>query len=275
MATHQAINSIGVKIYNGYWYKGYPWSLHLHKSFEFIFVKKGVLHATVGKKEYDVPEGSALLIYPYELHSFCADSDTLYFVAVFSIDLCESFYNHTQKFSPETHIFTPEKALIDYLENYIMPTPNDFDNFKRVPDVPFFYIKACLYAICASFVEKVSFSEKMRNTQLINEILNYIEENYHEDISLKTLSDAISYDYHYISRIFNETFGINFKVLVNQYRCEKAAILLMTTRKTAAEIALACGFQSVRSFNRVFSEYSSLTPSEYRKSASKKASTLP
>ena len=264
MATHQAINSIGVKIYNGYWYRGYPWSLHLHKSFEFVFVEKGSLNATVGKDEYTVSAGNALLIYPYELHAFSADKDTIYFVAVFSLDLCESFYNHTQNFSPDTRLFAPTQATVDYLKNHIMK-PCDFNEFKKVPDVPFFYIKSCIYAICADFIQSVSFSEKARNTQLINEILNYIEENFHEDITLQSLADAISYDYHYISRIFNETFGINFKLLVNQYRCEKAAILLTTTRRTVVDIALACGFQSVRSFNRVFSEYSSLTPSEYRK----------
>ncbi len=265
MATHQAINSIGVKIYNGYWYKGFPWSLHLHKSFEFVFVEKGSLKATVGKDEYTVSEGTALLIYPYELHSFSADTDTLYFVAVFSIDLCESFYNHTQNFSPDTRLFAPEKATVDYLKNHIMIPMDDFGEFIKVPDAPFFYIKSCLYAICADFTKSVNFTGRARNTQLINEILNYIEESFHENITLKSLSDAISYDYHYISRLFNETFGISFKVLVNQYRCEKAAILLMTTRRTVVDIALACGFQSVRSFNRVFSEYSSLTPSDYRK----------
>ena len=265
MATHQAINSIGVKIYNGYWYKGYPWSLHLHKSFEFVFVEKGSVNATVGKDEYTVSEGNSLLIYPYELHSFSADKDTLYFVAVFSLDLCESFYNHTQRFSPDTRLFTLEKATVDYLKNHIMTPIDDFSEFAKVSDVPFFYIKSCLYALCADFINSVSFTERARNTQLINEILNYIEENFHENITLKSLSDAISYDYHYISRIFNETFGINFKLLVNQYRCEKAAILLMTTRRTVVDIALSCGFQSVRSFNRVFSEYSSFTPSEYRK----------
>lgn len=265
MILHQTINSIGVKIYNGYWYKGYSWQNHLHKSFEFIFVEKGFLKVSVNKEEYIAAANSAVIVFPYEVHSITAEEDTVYFVAVFSMDLCESFYNFTEKSAPETHLFTPEKETIDYLKNYIMMTQSDFDKFKKVPDVPFFYLKSCLYALCGAFLEKVKLTDSPRNTVLTAEILNYIENNYQEDITLKTLSDAISYDYHYISRIFNETFKMNFKMLVNQYRCENASILLLNTRKTISEIALSCGFQSVRSFNRVFYEYSSLTPSEYRK----------
>lgn len=265
MVLHQTINSIGVKIYNGYWYKGYSWQNHLHKSFEFIFVEKGTLKVSVSKEEYEVTKNQAVMVFPYEVHSITADADTVYFVAVFSMDLCESFYSFTEKSAPETHLFTPQKETIEYLKNFIMMPQGDFDNFKKVADVPFFYLKSCIYALCGDFTQKVNFTDSPRNTILTADILNYIENNYQQDITLKTLSDAISYDYHYISRIFNETFKMNFKVLVNQYRCEKAAILLLNTRRTISDIAFSCGFQSVRSFNRVFYEYSSLSPSEYRK----------
>jgi len=275
MVLHQTINSIGVKIYNGYWYKGYSWQNHLHKSFEFIFVEKGTLKVSVNKEDYSVGAGSAVMVFPYEVHSIKGDEDTVYFVAVFSMDLCESFYNYSEKSIPESHIFAPEKEVVEYLKHYIMKPQDELIDFKKVPDVPFFYLKSCLYALCGSFTNKVNFTDSPRNTMLTEEILDYIEKNYQQDITLKTLSDAICYDYHYISRIFNETFKMNFKVLVNQYRCEKAAILLANTGKTVSDIALSCGFQSVRSFNRVFSEYSSLTPSDYRKSSSKKSSTLP
>lgn len=265
MVLHQTINSIGVKIYNGYWYKGYSWQNHLHKSFEFIFVESGVLKVSVGKEDYTVEKGSAVMVFPYEVHTITANEDTVYFVAVFSMDLCESFYNFAEKTAPEKHIFAPENETIQYLKNYIMKDQGDFEKFKKVPDVPFFYLKSCLYALCGAFTQKVKFTDSPRNTMLTAEILDYIEKNYQQDITLKTLSDEISYDYHYISRIFNETFKMNFKVLVNQYRCEKAAILLSNTGRTISDIALSCGFQSVRSFNRVFYEYSSLTPSQYRK----------
>lgn len=265
MVLHQTINSIGVKIYNGYWYKGYSWQNHLHKSFEFIFVEEGSLKVSVNKENYIVSKNHAVMVFPYEVHSIEAQEDTVYFVAVFSMDLCESFCNFTEKTAPETHLFFPQEETIKYLKNFIMMPQGNFDKFKKVADVPFFYLKSCLYALCGEFTQNVKFTDSPRNTMLTAEILDYIENNYQQDITLKTLSDAISYDYHYISRIFNETFKMNFKILVNQYRCEKAAMLLSNTRRTISDIALSCGFQSVRSFNRVFYEYSSLTPSEYRK----------
>lgn len=264
MSVHQSVNSIGLKIYNGFWYKNRNWHIHLHKSFEFAFVEKGSLSVAIGKEIYTVKSGEALLIFPYQPHSYTVIDDSLYFVSVFSGDYCEAFSSFIKNSKPESPIFTPNTYTIEYLRQKIMPSPPAFTDFFKVPTPPFFDIKSSLYSIASDFLKSTKLIEKNQNTEPLFEVLCYIEEHFTENITLSSVADAISYDYHYISRIFNENFNINFKTLINQYRSEKAAQLLLNSKDSVSDIAFICGFQSLRSFNRVFLEYSGLTPTEFR-----------
>ena len=96
-------------------------------------------------------------------------------------------------------------------------------------------------------------------------MISYVEENFAEDITLKRVSEALSYEYHYLSRVLRTSLHMRFCTLVNQYRCERAKELITQTDKPLSEIAMNCGFQSIRSFNRAFLDIVGCTPSSIRK----------
>ena len=95
-------------------------------------------------------------------------------------------------------------------------------------------------------------------------MLNWIGENAAEDITLKQLAQTFGYDYHYLSRLLTNEYGINFRQLVNQYRVDAAIHLLESTDIPITQIALKSGFQNVRTFNHVFKEFLGHTPREHR-----------
>ena len=133
------------------------------------------------------------------------------------------------------------------------------------PKPSLYYLKACLYAVCADFDAGTQWREKTQDHDLVFRILDYIEQNYTEDITLAILADALCYEYHYLSRIFHETLHIRFRTLVNQYRCEHAKMLITSSDTPLSEIAMQCGFGSIRSFNRIFLEMTGMTPGMLRK----------
>ncbi len=59
--------------------------------------------------------------------------------------------------------------------------------------------------------------------------------------------------------------GMGFGAFVNQYRIAYAEQLLLSTRLSVTEIAEACGFSTIRSFNREFLRSKTVSPSEFRK----------
>ena len=56
---------------------------------------------------------------------------------------------------------------------------------------------------------------------------------------------------------------------VKNLRLEKAAEILKTTRKTAKEAALDCGFNDVSYFTKAFRERMGVTPGEYQRQTRK------
>ena len=68
-----------------------------------------------------------------------------------------------------------------------------------------------------------------------------------------------------LSRIFNHTFGVNFKTMLNQYRTDYALELLRDSDLSLSAIAFESGFQSIRSFDHVFRESLGRSPKEFRK----------
>jgi len=263
---HQPCNSIGDDLYNGYWYRSFSWHLHFHKGCELVLALDGELFAEVEGKEYRLQRGDALLIMPYQLHSYVTRSYSEAFVIVFSGSYVGEFTAATAGKVAASPFFRPTAETLELLKRHVLRTPEDRKQTNWIaPTPPLFYLKACLYAVCADFNAGTQWLEKTQRHDLVFRILDYIEQNYTEDITLTTLADALGYEYHYLSRNFRETLHIRFRTLLNQYRCEHAKMLIASGDMPLAEIAMKCGFGSIRSFNRIFLEMTGETPRMVRK----------
>ena len=112
-----------------------------------------------------------------------------------------------------------------------------------------------------------------KNHNLMNEIIDFIEHNHVDGVSLESISESFYLCKFYFSKMFRKLFGINFKDYVNHVRLQKARSLLSMSGNKISSTALECGFGSVRQFNRYFKDNTGQTPSEYRSSRSISKST--
>lgn len=90
------------------------------------------------------------------------------------------------------------------------------------------------------------------------------------DLSLNGLAKKVCISPHHVSQIINEKLNKNFYEYVNEYRVSEAQKYLIDPRKqtcTIASIGFEAGFNSVSSFNSIFKKITSMTPSQYRKTA--------
>ncbi|NRU22139.1 YesN/AraC family two-component response regulator [Clostridium beijerinckii] len=95
-------------------------------------------------------------------------------------------------------------------------------------------------------------------------LLRYIEIHYHEKISLDSIAKDLGFSKFYLSRIFSNKIGYQFNDYINRLRINKAQKLLSETDLPVTVIALECGFESQRNFNRIFKELTTLTPTKFR-----------
>ncbi|MFB5684765.1 helix-turn-helix domain-containing protein [Paenibacillus terreus] len=107
---------------------------------------------------------------------------------------------------------------------------------------------------------------KKSETDVITKfVMEYIEENYGDDLSLDMIAGKLGITGPYLSTYFKEKTGTNFSDFILTVRMNKATEMLRETDLKVQEIAALVGYYTVASFNRVFKRFTGITPSEFRR----------
>ena len=220
---------------------------HLHRSFEFFGVEDGAAEVVIDEKRVTVRVGEAVLIFPYQLHSYAHSEACRHVMLIFSQNVVSSFARHTAGLLPEENRF-PLPAL-----------PMD------APQNPFAQ-KAMAYAICGRFEEGARYRKKAQDGRddLLTEMLLYAGDHFTSACLLRDAARRMQYDYVYMSKFFRRRMGIPFHAYVNRLRVEEACRLLRTTGESVQRISELCGFSSERTFHRVFKQLTLMTPAAYK-----------
>lgn len=99
---------------------------------------------------------------------------------------------------------------------------------------------------------------------LVHKIKEYIQKNYARDISREDVADAVFVSPSYLSRLFKSLTGMSFMDYLTQVRMNKA-IELINTHAKINDIAEKIGYRSRNTFLVNFRQFTSYTPTEYRK----------
>lgn len=107
-------------------------------------------------------------------------------------------------------------------------------------------------------------NEDARIALIREDILGFIEKHYMDELSMKNAASAMNYSDAYFCKLFKQCFHINFSTYLNEYRIQKAKIMMKNPRINIKEIGLACGYTDSNYFTRVFKRITGQTPTEYR-----------
>ncbi len=99
----------------------------------------------------------------------------------------------------------------------------------------------------------------------IDRIENDIEENYSENISLKSLGEKYYINSAYLGQVFKKCYGCAFKDYLNNVRIRRAAEMILNTDKKVYEIAIEVGYRNQEYFINKFVEVYGATPTRFRK----------
>ncbi len=256
MLFHQPSNSQGNYSYNAHVYDAVDFDAHFHRNLELIYVFSGAIHCTAGDKTARLTAGDFAMVLSNEIHSLKTDGDSRCWIGVFSGDFVRAFEMKTKGMVGDAITFRCHESVVQYLKS----------NLLHEEVVPVLSLKSCLYAACDAYcnaVKLLPYSGK--SGILMRAILDYIEKNYQQKLSLSQMAEALGYNYHYLSKCFHKIFDMSFSDYLNSYRLDVALGLLVESDSDITEIALESGFQSIRNFNAVFKQHTGITPAQYRK----------
>ncbi|MEL0638172.1 AraC family transcriptional regulator [Marinomonas sp. TI.3.20] len=104
----------------------------------------------------------------------------------------------------------------------------------------------------------------------VNTVVDYVSQNYSQDISLSNAASLINMSDSHFSRFFRKATGNRFIEFVNRVRISRACNLLTETDQQIANICFQVGFNNVANFNRRFHELKGVTPRDFRSQSSKR-----
>lgn len=98
----------------------------------------------------------------------------------------------------------------------------------------------------------------------ITHIINYMEQNYNEPLTLKEVAEREYLSVSYLSRYFKKMTGVGFLQYLNQIRLKHSLEDLIYTTDSISQIAINNGFFSAKNFSTIFKATYGQTPSQYR-----------
>lgn len=241
---------------------------HFHNFYEVYFLVNGKCRFSVENHIYDINKNDMLIIPPGQVH------------------MANDYFGMSSRIIihfPKTYIDAPFKESLDGFRqnNYYVPKNPDYIarlldriNSERTKDDPLspFMARSHLMLLLGYIARNASRSNSSGSASLpsikfTEELMNFVINNCHKDISLQDLADHFGYNANYISTLFKKNSGVTFKNFLVLQRVKNAEYMLATTDKSIIEIADTCGFNDSNYFSTIFKNIHGMSPREYRKSS--------
>lgn len=234
---------------------------HLHNAVEFVYVTEGQLELGIGCELYHMEKGDFAVIFPDLIHHYQVFSTGKNVACYFygAPELSGPFMELLQNKCPENPVI-PGKHLHYEIKNAIECLLRD----KKLSPIPGqAYMQIILYRCSQMF--RLTEKGSVGSHDLIYETMTYMLSHFKEEITLSSVSEALGVNKYTLSKVFSGTFHRNFNQYLNDIRLNCASALLENTDRMVTDICLEAGFESQRTFNRVFQQRFGRTPSEYRR----------
>ena len=231
---------------------------HLHREIECVYVTSGTLEIGMGQKLFHMEQGDFAMIVPEMIHSYQCFSEgknrSVYLLI--APELCGTFISTLDSSCPVDPVIPREKVHPDI--PYALKRLQQTD--QGALQLAFVTI---ILAQCLPLYEMVE-KNTLTGQDMVYRMVSYISAHYREPVTLTGMAHDLGYSPYTMSRMITSTFHRNFNQYVNGVRLKAAETMLRYTDHSITDIALDAGFESQRTFNRVFREQYRLTPRQYR-----------
>lgn len=249
---------------------------HFHEDYEIFYLIQGERKYFINDTIYKVSEGNLVLVNVDEIHKTSDFSDHYHERIV--VNFTSAFLD---EFSPNVNTLNLYSCF--NLKNRVLPLSfkykNNIENVlnrlleidKNQNDKKDFYSKVLLCELLIlinNFVDDFKLKD-YNSMQPINpkvsQIIKYINENYHQALSLSSVAKEFYLSPFYLSKLFKQTTNFTFTEYLNSVKIRNATKLLQNNKYKIIDIAEKVGFTNNTHFTRVFKAVMGMSPMKYRK----------
>ncbi|MDX8047639.1 AraC family transcriptional regulator [Gracilibacillus sp. S3-1-1] len=254
---------------------------HSHLEYEIYLFHQGTCHYLIDNQIYDLQPGDILLMDGLALHKPNLPADSVYVrshihflphTVMPALDglgaqmLLEVFHQlHHCLIRPETSKQSREvelliKQMSEISEDITIPSKEKEWQLKT----SLIQLLIVVNQLGQNASQK-AVSEQYEKAQHAENIASYIQQHYHEKLSIEQIASALTISKSYVSHVFKEMTGYTVMEYVMATRLKQVKFLLeIEENKSLQQIADECGFESVSHFSRFFKKHVGITAKKYR-----------
>lgn len=229
---------------------------HMHRQVEIFYVLDGIIEVTISGQKMLLEKGMVSIAFPNVVHETHTPGHSRAVMIIFSTDFLPDF-------AAEFHMQRPRNSFISGLsepERFSSLVSGLLEAVQKNTDIRI--AKGYLYIVTALILSQMPLIRQENvSGGICQDISNYLNQHFTEEISLSLLADALGYSKYHISHVFKERFGCSYSDYLRQIRAEHAMGLLMHSDRSMTDICFSSGFNSMRSFYRAFRAVYGTAPS--------------
>ncbi|KAF1299305.1 hypothetical protein BAU15_01270 [Enterococcus sp. JM4C] len=230
--------------------------------FQWFFCEKGIGEVIIGSEKMIIKKGEGFLIYPGIRHEYRATVEpwVVSFVG-FKGTLCSELLRSLNQSSPGAYHFSDTRTFPKLIRQ--MSTCYQSKNRSVTK------ISTLCYELLLNLSKSIIpiGSEEYGGTHsLVDQIILYIEQNYHRPINLDDIATYCDKTKEYICVVFKNNTQQTINHFLTNTRIAQARVeLLQYPDKRVYQIAKECGFEDTSYFCKVFKKNTGTSPERFRK----------
>lgn len=243
---------------------------HWHKRMEMIYMIGGQCTLEISNNKYRMKKGDVAFIQSGELHmiSSSESDEAVAYICTFNPSILQ--YLKTEVVHIDNYIPMDEmtkRGIGDDIKKYFEEAFLENTNKEIMSENIIISNLIRLYSILARYFQskEAIYTKNNSNYETFREAIEYISENFTDDITLNTVAEKMNYCPSYVSTMFVTYTGVNFKTYLDTIRIKQATDMLKNTTLKIADIAFECGFNNLKTFNNTFKRITHNLPNEFRK----------
>jgi AraC-like DNA-binding protein len=226
----------------------------MHGSFEVDIILDGTAKCIRGTKSKTVKPGDIILFNPHELHSFVSLEDAP--LTILSLQIHQLFARRYIEIIPKLRFRCSDVDDLSsgeyaYLKNNLFQVAlayfsNNASTKFDVSGYSILLLGRLVAMLSWELAEQPDSSEKELEKNRMQRLIDYIDENYRQRITLSMLAEMEGITTTHLSHFFRKAFGVSFQTYISSQRLEKALVLMHDKTVSIVDICMDCGFSDRR-----------------------------
>lgn len=249
-------------------------NMHIHDCYEIYYSIFGGKQFLIDNKVYTINPGDIFVINQYESHYIsqveCEAHERIVIsihpdfakaMSTNSTDLSNCFTHRPKNFSHKILLNKDEQQRFLYFINKIT-SANEYgsDLIERATFIELMLLLNNSYL--KNQIKPVQNTVSIKYNKQVDDILNYINQNINEDITLDNISSNFFISESYICRIFKAATGMTINKYIIARRISIAKSLLANGH-SVNEVCEQCGYNNYSNFVKAFTKTVGISPKKY------------